>query len=267
LNMIKNRLLMLNATVVKRIDITSELVQFFVKPDDFAIPDFSPGQYVALGLPGSAPRPSYYPPEKETPRPDKLIKRAYSIGSSPSQKDYLEFYIALVPDGALTSRLALIRENDRVYLSPKLVGTFTLKDVPENSNLVLVSTGTGIAPYMSMLRHESIWTPDRRICVVHGVRFAKDLAYREELRELAAQNPNFKYIATISRDDPEWTGSRGYVQTFFKDKTIDLNPKTDRVFLCGNPSMVEEMQTYLTGEGFMEHTRKQPGNLHLEKYW
>jgi len=258
---------MLNATVIKRIDITSELVQFFVRPDEFSIPDFSPGQYVALGLPGSAPRPDYYPPEIETPRPDKLIKRAYSIGSSPAQKEYLEFYIALVPDGALTSRLAMIRENDRIYLSPKLVGTFTLKDVPDSSNLVLVSTGTGIAPYMSMLRHQSIWVPNRKICVVHGVRFCKDLAYREELTALAAKHHDFTYFATISRDDPEWSGSKGYVQNLFKDKIIEIDPTADRVFLCGNPSMVEEMQTFLATRGFKEHTRKQPGNLHLEKYW
>ncbi|MCB0311453.1 MAG: ferredoxin--NADP reductase, partial [Bdellovibrionales bacterium] len=251
---------MLNATVVERIDITSELVVFHIKPDT-AIPSFKPGQYVSLGLPGSAPRPADFPPEATPQSPDKLIKRAYSIGSSPSQGNYLEFYIAIAPTGALTSRLYLLKAGDRVFMHNRIVGTFTLDDIPPDHNLVMVSTGTGIAPYMSMLRTPETWAVGRKISLLHGVRFSRDLAYRDELLQLQERNSNFRYYATVSRDDPEWDGEKGYVQQFFEPGRIDLDPKVDRVFICGNPGMIEAVQKLLEPRGYTEHTRRSPGNL------
>lgn len=257
---------MLNATVSGRIDITDELIIYQIRPDG-PIPDFEPGQYVALGLPGAAPRPSNFPAEHEQHAPDKIIKRAYSIGSPPTQKEYIEFYIAIAPQGALTSRLVLLRPGDRLFMNPKITGTFTLTGVPPEHNLVMVSTGTGIAPYMAMLRHAPTWTPGRKITLLHGVRYSRDFAYRDELLGLEQSNPAFRYLATVSREDSDWHGDRGYVQSYFKDGRVALDSAQDHVFLCGNPAMVEEIEKLLTGRGYTEHTRRQPGNLHLEKYW
>ncbi|MBX7137418.1 MAG: ferredoxin--NADP reductase [Oligoflexia bacterium] len=257
---------MLNAAITKRFEVTPDLIIFQIKPDT-EVPDFSPGQYVALGLPGSAARPSNFPPEAQLPAPDKIIKRAYSIGSPPQQKEYLEFYIAIAPLGALTSRLAMLHEGDRLFMNPKITGTFTLHEVPADHNLILVSTGTGIAPYMSMLRTESSWTPQRRITLLHGARHAQDLAYREELLALAAREPRFTYHAIVSREDPAWHGPRGYVQSFFNDGTIVLDPRVDHVFMCGNPGMIDQTQKYLEAHGYTVHSKRVPGNLHLEKYW
>jgi len=256
---------MLNATIVKRVEVTPELLILGVKPDA-GVPAFQPGQYVALGLMGEAPRPAHFPSERAEQKPDKLIKRAYSIGSSPHQREHLEFYIAIVPDGALTSRLVVPQEGGRVYLAPKITGTFTLEDVPADHNLVLVSTGTGIAPYMSMLRTPEVWTPERRIVVVHGVRYARDLGYREELEAVCARDPRLSYHPVVSRD-AEFGGHRGHVQHLFEGGALPLNPARDHVFLCGNPAMIDGMETLLTGRGYTVHSRKQPGNLHLEKYW
>lgn len=258
---------MLNATLVKRVNITDELALFYVKPDK-EFPDFLPGQYVALGLPGAAPRPPQFPAEREVHAPDKLIKRAYSIGSAPHEKEYLEFYIAIVPDGGLTSRLALLKEGDRLHAAPKITGTFTLKEIPEEKNLIMVSTGTGIAPYMSMLRTPSTWARRDRIVLVHGVRYSKDLCYRDELMQLADQRPGFSYLAIVSREDPGWTGKKGRIQRLFEDKTILLTPTRDHVFLCGNPAMIDEMERLLVeSNGYSVHSKKNPGNLHLERYW
>ncbi len=257
---------MFNASVLRRVNITDELVIFHVKPDS-GVANFEPGQYVAIGLPGSSPRPAHFPPEKEVAAPDKIIKRAYSIGSSPAQKEYLEFYIAIVPDGALTSRLMLAQEGDRIWVAAKITGTFTAHDVPADKNLVLVSTGTGIAPFLAMVRHESIWSPGRKITILHGVRFDRDLAYRDELMALAAENENFRYAGIVSRQSPGWEGPRGHVQSMFTDNTIKLDPEKDHVFLCGNPAMIDDMEKLLGENGYKEHTRKSPGNLHLERYW
>lgn len=260
-------LTMLNATIVKRIDVTDELVIFQIKPD-VALSGFKPGQYVAVGLYGNAARPTSFPAEIHAQAPDKIIKRAYSIGSSPLEHEYLEFYIAIAEQGALTARLALLKPGDRVFMSPKITGTFTVCDVPHDHNLVLVATGTGIAPYMSMLRFPETWTPGRHITLLHGARFAKDLAYRDELIALAEQRPgDFTYKAIISRDDPSWKGERGYVQKFFKEGQVAQNPDKDHVFICGNPAMIDELQTFLEQQNFRLHSKRTPGNLHLEKYW
>ena len=102
----------MNATVQRRVNLTQDLILLYLAPDA-GVPRFIPGQYVALGLPGSAPRPLHFPPESEAVEPGKLIKRAYSIGSSPYQTSYIELYIAIVKEGSLTSRLALIEGGSR----------------------------------------------------------------------------------------------------------------------------------------------------------
>ncbi len=258
---------MLNATVLDRIEVTPELFILRVKPDA-GVPEFHSGQYVALGLPGSAPRPAHLPPDREPLDPEKLIKRAYSIGSSPLERDYLEFYIAVVPEGQLTPRLSMPQPGTRVYVAPKITGTFTLHGVQDDHNLVLLATGTGLAPFVSMVRTPQVWTPNRRITIVHGVRYAKDLGYREELSLLSQSNPALTYIPIVSRADPEWSGRTGRVQRLFEDGTIPLNPERDHLYLCGNPAMIEEMEGMLLGRGYSVHSKKNPtGKLHLEKYW
>lgn len=257
---------MLNSTVVGRFDVTPELMILRVKPDG-GVPEFIPGQYVALGLLGSTPRLPGAAPEIEIPAPDKVIKRAYSIGSSPEQRDFLEFYIAIVPTGLLTSRLATIHEGDRIFCQPKVTGTFTLDGVPEDKNLVFVSTGTGLAPFMSMVRTSSTWRAPRKITIVHGVRYPQDFAYAGELQSLVSSNRHFSYLPIASRAPEAWSGNKGRVQKLFDEGHVELNPVSDHVFLCGNPAMIEELELSLTRTGFAVHSKKSPGNLHVEKYW
>ncbi len=258
---------MLNSTVVGRVDITPELMILQVKPDG-GVPSFQPGQYVALGLPGSAPRYEGAPDEAEVPAAEKLIKRAYSIGSSPAHGDFFEFYIAVVPNGALTSRLAVVKPGDRIFSQPKVTGTFTLDGVPAEHNLVLVSTGTGLAPFMSMVRTPTVWTAGRKITVVHGVRYPQDFAYADELASFSSQNAGFTYLPIASRADASFAGRKGRVQALFEDGSIQLTPETDHVFLCGNPAMIDDLERDLTAKlGYVVHSKKTPGNLHVEKYW
>ena len=250
---------MLNATVLKTEVLSSGLFELWVKPDE-SIPDFKPGQYVALGLPDEQP---------STNGREKLVKRAYSIASTPHRKDALEFYIAEVENGELSPRLARLGEGDRIFVQKKYVGTFITDGVPDGSNLILVSTGTGIAPFISILRTPEVVSRFDRITFVHGVRYSRDLAYREEILERQEAEPQkFGYFATVSREGPpEWEGTKGYVQQFFTEGLIPVDSEKDHVFLCGNPAMVTELTEWLSERGFKEHKKKDPGNLHFEKYW
>jgi ferredoxin--NADP+ reductase len=247
---------MLNATLIKRVDLTKDLIFVHIKPDA-GVPDFHPGQYVALGLPD----------KNSGSEKIKLVKRAYSIGSPSHEKNHLEFYIAIVENGEFTPILSNLKEGDRLHVAPKITGTFTLKHAPETARLIFVSTGTGIAPFMAMLRTPTTWENGRKVVIIHGVRYQTDLAYADEIRALIAEGKDLEYHSIVSRADENWTGHRGYVQKLFKEGVVKVDPLNDHIFICGNPAMIEDLQKILEAGGSKENTKKSPGNLHLEKYW
>ncbi len=267
-----------NAVVSEPVFVTSETVILRITPDGWELPDYSPGQFTVLALPGSAPRVELSDPEPEgqVADPDKFIARAYSIASSSRQKEYLEFYITLVRSGALTPRLFALKRGDRIHLGPKMSGLFTLDQIPEESNVVLMGTGTGVAPYISMIRTFLAPGGSRKFTVVHGARHSWDLGYRSELTTLANLVEHFHYLPVISRPSDEvipWGGETGYVQDIWRRGRVaeawgfQPTPDNSHLFLCGNPAMVEDTLSLLEKEGFREHTRKAPGQVHLERYW
>jgi ferredoxin--NADP+ reductase len=266
----------LNATVTENRCLSPGLFLLRVLPDA-PIPDFTPGQYVALGLPSieiATPSEDGIAEENKEKKigvisPRTLVKRAYSIASSPSEKGGLEFYIARVNEGELSPNLTVLNKGDRVFVQKKYVGTFTTCDVPDGKNLVFIATGTGIAPFISMLRAPGLLQRFGRITILHGVRYVQDLAYRHEIEELIESGAyDLQYYAAVSRDaGSEGDIRKGYVQSFLEDEFVSLEHAADHVFLCGNPGMIKAVVGLLSLKGFKEHSRKSPGNLHLENYW
>ncbi len=263
-----------NASLESRIEAGPYLLYLRVRPDNPGF-HFSPGQFAILGLRGSSARNPLAASEENPPDPDRLIRRAYSIASSNRTPEILEFYLVLVPDGALSPRLFALEPGERLYVGAKASGTFTLDRVPESRDLILISTGTGIAPFMSMVRSLHRCDLERRFILLHGARHGEDLGYREELELLAQRCGTLIYLPTLTRAGPEegWGGHVGRVQTLLDDGTLrtamgrDPDPARDHVFLCGNPQMLEEMQPRFESAGFaLDHPRK-PGTLHLERYW
>jgi len=266
----------LNAIVSQRIEVAPGLMVLRVVPDGWELGRFRAGQFAVLGLPGSAPRSPVSDAEEIAPDPVKLIRRAYSIASAPGSMEYLEFFITLVRSGALTPRLFALHPGDRLWLGPKLAGTFTLDRAPAGSHLALVGTGTGLAPYMSMLRGELLANRERRVAVLLGARHSWDLGFRSELHTLEHICSNFSFLPIVSRPDEEavrWTGRTGYVQDLWKQGELERtwgmapSPENTHVLLCGNPAMVEDMLGLLGESGFREHGRNEPGQIHVEKYW
>ncbi|MCF7801844.1 MAG: ferredoxin--NADP reductase [Candidatus Marinimicrobia bacterium] len=268
----------LNAHIAQKIEVTPGLIILRIVPDGWELPDFEPGQFAVIGLPGSAPRYTYSDPdpEKATRDPEKMIRRAYSIASSSVNKEYIEFYITMVTSGALTPRIFHLTPGDPIYLSPKFTGMFTLDKTPPDKHIVMVSTGTGLAPYMSMLRTALPCGTDRQFAVIHGARHSWDLGYRSELITIERICSNFTYFNIISRPELEkvkWGGLTGYVQDIWSQGQLAEawgfmpTPENTHVFLCGNPKMIDDVNALLNTHGFKEHTRKEPGEIHYERYW
>lgn len=273
--MSRNSKLELNAVVLQRQELTPQLSILRIATVGWPLPDFIPGQFAVLGLPGSAPRSRLANSEPHPAGPNKMIRRAYSVASSSMINEYMDFYIGLVTSGSLTPRLFALDVGDQLYLSPRIAGIFTLDQVPENKNVVLIATGTGLAPYMSMLTSELTCGSPRLYAVLHGAYHSWDLGYRSELLAMQHMCSNFTYKATIDRPEDEpvkWTGCVGWVQDLWKQGFVDEawgfhpTPENTDIFLCGNPGMIDEMVELLFDEGYREHSPREPGEIHVERY-
>jgi ferredoxin--NADP+ reductase len=264
-----------NARVTQKDELTPRLMILRVVPDGWQLPHFEAGQYMVLALPPTAPRYALSKPETREPSPDRMIRRAYSIASSSMSGEYMDFYISMVSTGVLTPRLFALEVGDRLWMSDHPKGMFTLADVPKHKHIVLVATGTGLAPYMSMLTSHLECGGTRKFAVLHGADHSWDLGYRAELEALQHLCSNFTYIPTLDHPEDEpvsWQGYTGWVQGLWKAGGIEAawgfrpSPDTTEVFLCGVPGMLDDMLELLTAEGFTEHTRNDPGEIHVERY-
>ncbi len=266
----------LNASLIYREDFNNELRVIRIRPDSGEVAPFKPGQFTTIGLPRD---PSDEPPANAPQGPGKprtrLLRRAFSIASSANERDHLELYVVLVDDGRFTPMLWDLNEGDKIWMDDKIKGGFTLDGVPPDKDLVLVATGTGLAPYLSMLRTHRGQDRWRRLVIIHGVRLADDLGYREELERASAEDETVVYLPTVTRepDDSDWQGLRGRVQAVLEPEAYEqavgakLDPQQCHVFLCGNPAMITSSEEMLKGHGFTLQTRDQPGNIHFERYW
>ena len=263
-----------NAVLTGREEINAQLLVMRVQPDS-VLSDFKPGQFAVLGLMGHEARVPEADDEEPPSEPDKMIRRVYSIASSSVEKRYLEFYVNLITSGQLTPRLFALPYGHRLYLSRKAGGMFTLDRVAPGKAVLLIATGTGLAPYMSMLRTMLVTDTSRHYVVLHGARYSWDLGYRAELESLARLRPNLTYIPSITRpdEDPHFRGHTGRIQNLLVKGIVEtlsgvqLDPAQLDIFLCGNPEMIRTVKEILAPRGFKPDSGREPGTIHAEEYW
>ena len=260
-----------NATVVGKIMITPDIMVLRVNTDTQRA-EFESGQYTVIGLYGSERRSSNSEVEHKTSKPDKLIQRAYSVASHRAASNQIEFYISQVKTGQLTPRIFNLEQGERLYVSERIVGMFKLSETPENMDIVMVATGTGIAPYISFLRSHIAEHSNINMAVIHGAAHQWDLGYYSELSFLASTFSNFHYFPTLTDPDETWQGHALWIEEMLEQKilsseaNIAVDPEKTHFFLCGNPNMADGVSAWLSKYEYIKHSRKVPGALHVEEF-
>lgn len=243
----------LPAKVVKKDIWTEGLFTLHVECPE--LQPFVPGQFLHLAVTDGESR----------------INRPYSVASP--HGNVVEFFIVKVDDGELTPKLWLLDEGSDIEVSEKAAGSFTLEKTPEAENLWLVGTGTGLAPYIAMLRTEAPWERFKRIVLVHGVRYAVDLAYTDELNSFRqSRGDQFSFVQSLTREDSEGT-LNGRIPSLVESGQLEesagceLTSESSAILLCGNPAMLDTMEEVLAKRGMKRHKRKDPGHIVVERYW
>jgi len=223
---------------------------------------FAPGQYARIGVADAA---------------DQPVFRPVSIASPPADPA-LEFLCTLIPGGEFSGRLAGLRAGDPVEIERPSYGFLTVDTLAPGSDLWLLATGTGLAPFLSMLRDRAVWRTFDRLVVVHSVRRTAELAHADELRRLASEPPQprssarLRYLPVVTRE-PGASGLTGRIPALIASgrlagvAEVPLEPSRSRVMVCGNPDMTRELRALLRDRGFHTSRRGAPGQVAFEKYW
>jgi ferredoxin--NADP+ reductase len=222
---------------------------------------FASGQFVMVGL------------EQPDGRP---LVRAYSIASSTEDPE-LEFYSIKVPDGPLTSRLQHIKVGDQVLVGKKPTGTLVLDGLRPGKRLYLVGTGTGLAPWLALVRDPEVYARFDDVVVTHTVREIRDLSYRDLFEAGLHDDPavgalakaKLRYYPSVTREAFRFEGRITDLVAsgkLFTDLDVPpLDPKVDRLMLCGSPGLLSDLKAMLTERGYEEGAVASPGDYVLEK--
>jgi ferredoxin--NADP+ reductase len=228
---------------------------------------FTPGHYTRLGL-GSA----------DASLGDR-VWRPYSLTSA-RDDDFLEFIAVLVPGGAFSEKLRLLKVGDTLGVDKVAYGFLTVNQLAPGKDLWLLASGTGLGPFMSILRDPVVWQSFERLVLVHSVRQAAELAWREEIDSLRAALPTafpaataqLSYIPVVTRE-PGATALAERIPLLLADGRLEaaagtpLSLADSRLMVCGNPELAKELRQFLSERGYATNRRGVPGQMAFEKYW
>jgi ferredoxin--NADP+ reductase len=216
---------------------------------------FEAGQFVRIGLDVGGER----------------VARPFSFVNAPGDP-VLEFYGVIVPEGPLSPRLARLAAGDTLWVADNPAGWLILSEVPQARELWLVATGTGIAPFLSILRTPAPWQRYERVILVHGARRAEELVYTDLIETVARTHGNrFRSIKFTSREKTAGTLD-GRIPAALADGRLEavgapIAPERSQFMLCGNPAMLKDMQAALAARGLRKHRRRTPGQITVESFW
>jgi ferredoxin--NADP+ reductase len=223
---------------------------------------FTPGQFARLGL----------------AREDgSVVWRAYSIASA-AYDEHLEFFSVVVPGGEFTGRLAALRCGDRLLVDKTSYGYLTADRLAGGADLWMLSSGTGLAPFLSILRDPAVWAGYENLILVHSVRRTGELAYREEIAALPpaelvdGARARLRYLPVVTRERVA-DALPARIPQLIEDGRLEaaagvpLDLERSRIMVCGNPEMTDDLRRLLAGRGFRVSRRASPGHMAFENYW
>jgi ferredoxin--NADP+ reductase len=216
---------------------------------------FTAGQFVRIALDVAGER----------------VARPFSFVNAP-EDPVMEFYGVVVPEGTLSPRLAGLKAGDRLWVADNPAGFLTVAEVPPAEDLWMLATGTGIAPFLSILRTGEPWQKYRRVILVHAARHAKELVYSDLLVELEKEHEDkFKTVKFVSRERAPRT-LEGRIPAAIKDGRLEkeagpIAPGRSQFMLCGNPQMLKDVTAALAERGLRKHRRRAPGHVTVESFW
>ena len=200
------------------------------------------------------------------------VAKPYSLLNAPGDRE-AEVFFNTVPEGRLSNALANLKAGDPVAISQPATGFFTLSGTPPARDLWMIATGTGLGPYLSLLRTTELWERFEHVVLVHGVPVCEELVYRTLIDSVRSDHPDkFQFISCVSREDNP-SGLRGRVTELLDAGTLELqsgleiSQSDSAVMLCGNHQMITEMQALLAQRGLRKHLRHKPGQIIIEQYF
>lgn len=217
-------------------------------------PAFEAGQFVRIALDLGGER----------------VARPFSFVNPPADP-VLEFYGVIVPGGPLSPALARLRAGEALYVADNPSGFLVLSEVPPAEDLWLLATGTGVAPFLSILRTATPWQRYRRVILVHAARRASELAYRDLVLELQSRHPALSYVTFVSRE--AHPGSlAGRIPDAIRDGRLEaaaqpISAERSQFMLCGNPDMLKDAGAALAAKGLRKNRRRTPGQITVESFW
>jgi ferredoxin--NADP+ reductase len=223
---------------------------------------FTAGQFARLGI---------------TKADGTTVWRAYSVVSSPFD-EFLDFFSIVVPGGEFTSELSRLRQGDTLMVEKQAVGYLTLDRFHDGRDLWMLATGTGVAPFLSILQDFEVWEKFERIILVYSAREARELAYQDLIAELTTREylteyaHKFQFIPLVTRE--EHPGAlQGRITTLIengeleREAGVELSPEHSRVMICGNPQMIDDTRALLKTRDMRLALTRKPGQIAVENYW
>ncbi len=217
--------------------------------------DFTSGQFVRIALDIN----------------DERIARPYSLVNTPGD-DLIEIYFNIVPEGPLSAKLAELEVNDEIFVTNKANGFLTVDEVPECKHLWLLATGTGVGPFLSILKNDHVWQKFEKIVLAYSVIDSSELSYRDKITEIEKQHgEQFSFVPFITREKVEGAMTQRITAcledgSFEKRTGITINEDDSHIMMCGNSAMISSVTECLEKRGLRKHRRREPGHITTEKY-
>lgn len=201
------------------------------------------------------------------------VARPYSLINSPDEKD-IEVFYNTVKDGLLTNELIKLKSGDSISVSQPAYGFFILDEVPECKHLWMIATGTGLGPYISILKTKEVWERFEKVVLVHGIPSSDEIVYTNLIQSFENEfTDQFKFVPCVSKEFNHSVGLQGRVTKLLENDSLEqfvglnINCNDSHIMLCGNQNMIDDMKNLLAKREMKKHRRRDPGHITTEQYF